>query len=344
MFRAPAARASIRSVVTVPDQRPLESLLPAPAHRRVPPPAARALQTHERQNTQTRPRLGATTLESVCASTPAACPAVAVSRALAAAPQALAAVTCAPAKSSRRILRRLTPYRERLLLTGGAGHVAGLIAPRLRAEFRLRWLDIAEQEAQDDDELVEADIRDVDAVVAACADVSAIVHLAAQPAEADFRSLLLPQNLDGTWAVFDAAVVAGVPRIVFASTVQTVDGNPLDIRVSPADPPRPVSVYGCTKLFGEALGRFHSDNSGIGVACIRLGAVVTPDEPRLADDERFRNLWCGPEDLARLMAAAIRSDVPFAIVIAVSPPATNRFDTVNPFGWTPVQEPTLGPH
>jgi hypothetical protein len=31
-------------------------------------------------------------------------------------------------------------------------------------------------------------------------------------------------------------------------------------------------------------------------------------------------------------------------VIAVSPPATERFDTANPFGWTPTVEPagTLG--
>jgi hypothetical protein len=59
---------------------------------RVPPPAAPALQRHERENTQTRPRLGAATLESVRARAPAACPAVTVSRAFAAAPQARASV------------------------------------------------------------------------------------------------------------------------------------------------------------------------------------------------------------------------------------------------------------
>jgi hypothetical protein len=31
--------------------------------------------------------------------------------------------------------------------------------------------------------------------------------------------------------------------------------------------------------------------------------------------------------------------VPFAIVTAVSPPATERFDTANPFGWTPTERP-----
>jgi len=230
-----------------------------------------------------------------------------------------------------------------VLVTGAAGRVARLIAPALRAEFQLRRLDIAQLDPVDDDELVQADIRDVDTLVSACAGATAIVHLAAQPAEADFRSVLLPRNVEGAWAIYEAAVRAGVPRVVFASTIQTADGDAVDVRVSPDDPPRPVSVYACTKLFGEALGRFHADKSGLGVACLRLGGVVTRDDPRLATDGRFRSLWCAPGDLARFVIAAVRSEVRFATVIAVSPPATSRFDTVNPFGWTPVEKPGNGP-
>jgi nucleoside-diphosphate-sugar epimerase len=226
-----------------------------------------------------------------------------------------------------------------VLLTGAAGRVAGVVAPLLRTELRLRRLDVEPQQPEADDEIVEADVRDVDAVAKACVGVRAIVHLAAQPAEADFRSVLLPRNVDGTWAVYEAALRAQVPRVVFASTIQTVDGYPVDAVVSPTDPPRPVSVYACTKLFGEALGRLHADASGLGVACLRIGGVTDPADERLVGDERFRSLWCAPADLARLIVAAVRSDVPFATVIAVSPPATARFDTSNPFGWTPRVEP-----
>jgi uronate dehydrogenase len=177
----------------------------------------------------------------------------------------------------------------------------------------------------------------------ACAGVTAVVHLAAQPSEADFRSNLLPKNIDGTWTVFHAASQAAVPRVVFASTIQTIDGYPQDVRVDPEMPPRPSSVYGATKLFGEALGRYYATRD-MTVASLRLGGVTQPDNPRLHDDDRFRSLWCAVDDLARLLAAAIRSDVTYATVIAVSPPATARFDTVNPFGWTPIVEPaaTLG--
>jgi uronate dehydrogenase len=172
----------------------------------------------------------------------------------------------------------------------------------------------------------------------ACSRVHAVLHLAAQPAEADFRSLLLPKNLEGSWAVFEAARSAGVPRVVFASTIQTIDGYPRHVRVTPDMPPSPSSVYGATKLFGEALGRYYAGVQ-MSVASIRLGGVAHPDDERVRDDDRFRSLWCAPEDLARLFIAAVNSAVTHATVIAVSPPATERFDTANPFGWTPIVNP-----
>lgn len=223
--------------------------------------------------------------------------------------------------------------RELVVVTGARGRVAAMVAPRLRAAFQLRGIDLVAP-AESEDEFVRANVRDVDAVAAALLGAVAVLHLAAQPAEAEFRETLLPQNLDATWAVYEAAVRAGVPRFIFASTVQTVDGYPAGATIAPGDPPRPVSVYGCTKVFGEALGRFHSDSSGLGVACLRLGAVH-PQDADAAADPRLRDVWLGADDLADLIVAAVRSDIQFATVNALSVPATARFNTINPFGWAP---------
>jgi uronate dehydrogenase len=235
------------------------------------------------------------------------------------------------------MLPRVTE-RPLVLVTGSAGRVGTWTAPILRDAFRLRRFDVARQEPSADDEIVTGDVRDLEAMERACRGVAAVVHLAAQPAEADFRSTLLPKNVDGTWAVFEAASQAGTPRMIFASTIQTVDGYPRDVRVEPDMPPRPSSVYGATKLFGEALGRYYA-SGGMTVATLRLGGVTHPDDPKLRDDDRFRSLWCAPDDLARLLVAAITSDVTYSTVIAVSPPATDRFDTRNPFGWVPIVSP-----
>jgi uronate dehydrogenase len=224
-----------------------------------------------------------------------------------------------------------------LVITGCAGRVAAMIAPHLRPRFRVTGIDLERPGRDVVDEFVHGDVRDIDGVATVLTGADSVLHLAAQPAEADFRDRLLPRNLDGTWAVFEAAVRAGVRRFVFASTLQTIQGYDRGERVPPNAAPRPTSVYGATKLFGEALGRYHADRSGLGVACLRLGAVRTSDA---ADARENSSIWLGAHDLARLVGAAVESGVPFAIVTAVSPPATERFDTANPFGWSPSERPT----
>jgi nucleoside-diphosphate-sugar epimerase len=221
-----------------------------------------------------------------------------------------------------------------LVVTGSSGRVASMTLPHLRGRFHFRGFDTAATRSSVVDEFVQLDVRDVDATAAALSDADAVLHFAAQPAEADFRELLLPRNLDATWAMYEAAVRAGVPRFVFASTLQTIQGHDRAATVPPNAEPRPISVYGCTKLFGEALGRYHADTSGIGVACLRLGAVREADSPDVP-----RSLWLGSRDLAALVASAVDSDIRFATVTAVSPPATEHFDTANPFGWVPSEHP-----
>lgn len=228
--------------------------------------------------------------------------------------------------------------RETILVTGAAGRVAGMVSSTVRTVFRLRQVDLRPIRSEEDDEIVTGDVRDVGLVEDLCRGVVAVVHLAAQPAEADFRERLLPRNIEATWAVFEGAVRAAVPRLVFASTIQAVSGYPGTERVPANAVPRPVSVYACSKLFGEALGRFHADASDLRVACLRIGAVRVVGDPSLAD-EQIQSLWCGAGDLARLIVAAIDSSAPFAIVNAVSPPASERFDTSNPFGWEPIDQP-----
>jgi uronate dehydrogenase len=221
-----------------------------------------------------------------------------------------------------------------LAVTGCGGRVAAMIAPELRGQFSLRGLDVRPPADHVVDEFVNVDIAEVDAVAESLVGAAAVLHLAAQPAEADFRERLLPRNVDGAWAVYEAAVRAGVPRFVFASTLQTIQGYDPSERVPPNAPPRPTSVYGCSKVFGEALGRYHADVSGLGVACLRMGTVRTAGDP---DVQAHRSIWLGSRDLARLVVAAVDSTVPFAIVTAVSSPATEGFDTANPFGWTPTE-------
>src|SRR5437762_5046 len=140
--------------------------------------------------------------------------------------------------------------RERILITGPGGRVGSQIVPLLREHFALRLLDVKPLPAEADDETVQADIRDFDGLRAACAGVKAMVHLAAVPDEDDFHSKLLPMNLAGLYNAFEAARQAGMKKIIFASTGQTVLKYPRGEWVTPEMPVRPMTVYACTKVFG----------------------------------------------------------------------------------------------
>ena len=231
------------------------------------------------------------------------------------------------------------PDRPLLVVTGAAGHVARLVLSDLRPHYRLRRVDVAEHAGEGDDEVVRADAADVGHMTECFAGAAAVLHLAAKAFEDDFLSVLLPRNLVATWSVFEAARRAGVGTVVFASTGQTMGGNPPGAELSPTAPPRPISVYAATKLFGEALGRYYADRHGMRVACLRLGWVVPADSALFGTEPELPGQWCGPGDLARLVLAALGGDAPFALVVAVSHPAAARADTANPFGWSPEEWP-----
>src|SRR6266853_3886440 len=150
--------------------------------------------------------------------------------------------------------------RERILITGPGGRVGTHIVPLLREHFSLRLLDLKPLPAEGDDEMLQGDIRDFAPVLKACTGVKAVIHLAAVPDEDDFHTRLLPMNLTGVHNAFEAARQAGVNKVIFASTGQTVLNYPRGEWVTPEMPPRPLTVYACTKVFGEALARYYSDH------------------------------------------------------------------------------------
>ncbi len=117
---------------------------------------------------------------------------------------------------------------------------------------------------------------------AAMAGVEAVVHLAGMPTEAPWPAIR-DANIEGTLQVFEAARRAGVPRVVYASSNHAVGFTPLADDL-PADlPPRPDTLYGVSKVFGEALGRYYVDRYGMRVACLRIGTFEDrPVAPALA--------------------------------------------------------------
>jgi len=219
--------------------------------------------------------------------------------------------------------------RERILITGPGGRVGTQIVPLLREHFALRLLDVKPLPTEGDDEAVEADIRDLEALRQACSGVKAMIHLAAVPDEDEFHNRLLPMNLTGVHNAFEAARLAGVPKVVFASTGQTVLNYPRGQWVTPEMPPRPFTVYACTKVFGEALARYYSDHFGMSMICVRICWFQAYDSEWLRRDRTLHREWCSPRDLTQLLVKSLRADLPFAIFFGISNNTGRYWDISN---------------
>jgi nucleoside-diphosphate-sugar epimerase len=70
----------------------------------------------------------------------------------------------------------------------------------------------------------EVDLADFEGVSDACDGMDVVVHLAANPDPDAPWAELLESNIKGTYHVFEACRLAGVKRVVYASSGQTIIG------------------------------------------------------------------------------------------------------------------------
>ena len=106
-----------------------------------------------------------------------------------------------------------------------------------------------------------------------------VYHLAAQAGVRaswgrDF-SLYTDHNVLCTQRLLEAALEAGRPRIVYASS-SSVYGDTKALPLREDSPCQPVSPYGVTKLAAEHLGRLYERNHGLPVTSLRYFTVYGP--------------------------------------------------------------------
>lgn len=171
--------------------------------------------------------------------------------------------------------------RRTVLVTGAAGKIGSYFAEHARGKYKLRLMvrDLAKAEhLAPFGELVEATLADLDALKAACRGVDTVLHLAASGDSSATWSQLLEPNIIGAYHAFVAAKAAGCRRLIFASSIHAVSGYPADVQVKSSDPVNPGDLYGVSKCFGEALGRYMAEQEGLSVIALRIGAF----QPRAA--------------------------------------------------------------
>jgi len=202
-----------------------------------------------------------------------------------------------------------------IVITGAAGLVGSMLRPRLaRPDRTLRLLDLAPVTAGPGEEAIQASVTDLDAMTAACRGADAVIHLAGIPGEASWARIA-ETNINGGQATFEAARLAGTPRVIFASSNHAVGFTPREAFPVPEYGfPVPDTNYGVSKAAVEALAAMYHNRYGLDAICVRILTCV----PR-PTNVRMLSTWLSPDDAGRLFEACLAADRPgFRVVYGVS--------------------------
>lgn len=179
---------------------------------------------------------------------------------------------------------------RRALVTGGSGFVGGHLIPRLaKAGWQVRAIGRSAAScaavAALGAEACEADLSDAAALERAMAGVDAVFHVAAHFRLWGPYRLFHAMNVEGTRNVVDAAMRAGVRRVVYVSAAAVVMGRPEPQFGVTEDAPlqrMPFAPYAATKAEAEEYVRAASGRcEGFSTVTIRPPFIWGPDMPAL---------------------------------------------------------------
>ncbi len=222
---------------------------------------------------------------------------------------------------------------KRVLLTGAAGRVGTAFRRFHGQDYQLRLVDREGAQIGDagDHEVIYANLADLAACQQVCQGMDMVIHLAADPStQADFYGSLLDNNIKAAYNIFRAAKDQGCQRVIFASSIQTVEGYPLDTQVHPEMQPKPMNLYGAAKVFGEMICHYFAYAEGLSSIAVRIGAFEGNRDWSAHTgpvDSRTLSAFVSERDLSHLFAQCLEvEDLPFAVLHGVSDNRFKRMD------------------
>ncbi len=217
--------------------------------------------------------------------------------------------------------------KQKLLITGSAGLIGGILWKGLADTYELYGLDNHADTQREN--RFQADVTQagqVESVMDRIPDLLYVIHLAGNAkVDADWQSAF-NINIGGTANVYAQAEQHGIKRVVFASSNHVTgayEGFPPSLHtkddagmIKVSDPIRPDGFYGVSKAAGEALARMYYELYGLESICLRIGTVNQDDDP--TGNPRTRATWLSHRDLIQLVKRSLEADVKFGMYYGVS--------------------------
>jgi UDP-glucose 4-epimerase len=174
---------------------------------------------------------------------------------------------------------------KNVLVTGGAGFIGShLCEGLLAAGYRVRVLDSLvygkREWVPQMAELIEGDIRDIDACHRAAAGMDGVLHCAAMsrsgPSQ-EHLDLCTQSNITGTQNMLLAARDAGIKKFIYSGSSTYYGSRTPPHRES--DPPDFLNIYGLTKRVGEQYCLLFDQDFGLPCIVFRYFNVYGPRQP-----------------------------------------------------------------
>ena len=216
----------------------------------------------------------------------------------------------------------------KILITGMSGLIGGLVKERLEelGNYELTALNRTDIKGI---RTVQADISDLNSIKDAFIGQDIVIHLAAVLVDADWEQLMAV-NINGTYNVFEASRLAGVKRVVNASSGATIKGVvksegiykyledgqydkvPKPWKMITHTDFHPYGLYGVSKIAGEGLARHFSDVYKLPIINLRIGTVRPSGVP---EEDQDYSIYLSHRDIVQ------------AIMLAMNAPAAMLFET-----------------
>ncbi len=204
---------------------------------------------------------------------------------------------------------------KKIVLTGAAGRLGSYLRePLSKMASQLLSTDISNDMGSlyGNETFVKADLAEMSEIKPLMKDADMVVHFGAYVDEGPFEKLWGP-NFVGSYNVWESARLAGVKRVIYASSIHAVGMYPRNQFIGVDVPHRPDGFYGLAKCFTEDLGRMYWEKSGLEAVCLRIysaAAVV---------NSRSLSTWLSYDDLIQLVTRAIDTPtVGFTISYGIS--------------------------
>ena len=206
--------------------------------------------------------------------------------------------------------------KQKVLITGAAGTVGTTLWQTWEEQdnYRLTLTDIQPIEGSSS-QVVEADIRDYDAMRELCQDKDVLVHLGYLHQSSPVNKPVEVNDIDVSMNIFDAAREGGIQKIVYASTNHVSGWNERlssPPRFSTGDQFRPDGWYGAMKGMAEIAGRYLVDAYDMRFISIRIGSFNGTYEP---SGLRHCSTLLTPRDCVQLFGLAVDYDGPVKYLI-----------------------------